>query len=147
MTDERGVDGELLPDEKRLTSFGKLLRSTSLDELPELLNILRGDMAVVGPRPLLASYLPYYSERQRLRHSVRPGLTGYAQVHGRNTINWDEKFELDVKYTEHITFLSDWSIIFLTAWKVIKREGINSATSATMEGFISYCENLGRLPR
>lgn len=147
MTDERDSNGELLPDEVRLTKFGKILRSTSLDELPEIFNILKGDMAVVGPRPLLVQYLPYYSERQRLRHSVRPGLTGYAQVHGRNTLNWDDKFEFDVKYSEQITFLGDWKIIFLTALKVLEREGINSATSVTMEGFISYCEKLGRLPK
>ena len=141
MTDERDSNGELLPDEQRLPPFGKLLRSTSLDEMPEIFNILKGDMAVVGPRPLLVQYLPYYSERQRLRHSVRPGLTGYAQIHGRNTLNWDDKFEFDVKYSEQITFLGDWKIIFLTALKVLEREGINSATSVTMESFIDYCEN------
>lgn len=146
MTDERDENGDLLPDEVRLTKFGKLLRATSLDELPEVFNILKGDMAVVGPRPLLVTYLPYYNEKQRLRHSVRPGLTGYAQVHGRNAIAWDEKFEFDVKYTEGITFLGDWLIILETLKSVLKREGINSATSATMESFITYCKNLGRLP-
>ena len=136
MTDERGADGELLPDEVRLTSFGKLLRSTSLDELPELFNILKGDMAVVGPRPLLVKYLPRYSNHQRLRHSVCPGFTGLAQIHGRNLITWEDKFEWDVKYTEHITFLNDWKIIFLTAWKVLKREGINAEGEATMSEFM-----------
>ena len=136
MTDERDSNGELLPDEQRLPPFGKLLRATSLDELPELFNIFRGDMAVVGPRPLLVKYLPRYNERQRLRHSVRPGLTGYAQVHGRNAITWDEKFEFDVKYTEKITFLLDWSIIFHTALSVLKREGISGAESVTMGEFM-----------
>ena len=138
MTDERGEDGELLPDEVRLTSFGKLLRSTSLDELPELFNIIKGDMSIVGPRPLLVQYLPYYDKKQKLRHSVRPGLTGLAQTHGRNAINWDEKLDWDVRYTEKITFLSDWKIIWHTVTKVLKREGINAANSATMGSFIEY---------
>ena len=136
MTDEKDEGGHLLPDEVRLTSFGKLLRSTSLDELPELFNIIKGDMAVVGPRPLLVKYLPRYNDRQRLRHSVRPGFTGLAQIHGRNLITWEDKFEWDVKYTEQITFFDDWKIIFLTAWKVLKREGINAEGEATMSEFM-----------
>ena len=136
MTDERGEDGELLPDEVRLTSFGKLLRSTSLDELPELFNILKGDMSIVGPRPLLVRYLPRYNARQHLRHSVRPGLTGLAQTHGRNALTWEEKFEWDVKYTEQITFSGDWKIIFHTVKSVLKREGISGYASATMPEFI-----------
>lgn len=135
MTDERDENGELLSDEQRLTKFGKLLRSTSLDELPELFNILLGDMAVVGPRPLLVQYLPRYNERQRLRHTVRPGLTGYAQIHGRNGLTWEKKFEWDVKYTEEITFLNDWKIIMATIKAVLTREGINTAGEATMPIF------------
>jgi undecaprenyl phosphate N,N'-diacetylbacillosamine 1-phosphate transferase len=146
MTDERDADGELLPDEVRLTKFGKVLRSTSLDELPELINIIRGDMSLVGPRPLLVKYLPYYTEEQRQRHTVRPGLTGYAQVHGRNTVNWDVKFEMDVKYTSHITFLGDAKILLKTVGKVFKQEGISSETSATMEDFRDYCVSIGRIP-
>lgn len=146
MTDAIDENGEPLPDEVRLTSFGKKLRSTSLDELPELINIIRGDMAVVGPRPLLVKYLPYYTEEQHKRHSVRPGLTGYAQVHGRNTVNWDDKFAMDVKYAEKITFLSDAKIILETVGKVFKREGISSETSATMEDFRDYCASIGRVP-
>ena len=147
MTDERDENGELLPDEIRLTGFGKLLRSTSLDELPELLNIIKGDMAVVGPRPLLVKYLPYYTEEQRARHSVRPGLTGYAQVHGRNSVSWDDKFDMDVDYASHITFLGDVKIILETVGKVFKREGISSDTSATMEDFTEYCASVGRVPK
>ncbi len=135
MTDERDENGELLPDEVRLTSFGKMLRSTSLDELPELFNIIKGDMAVVGPRPLLVQYLDRYTPRQARRHEVRPGFTGLAQVHGRNSISWDEKFNWDLQYVDHITFLGDWKIIFQTARTVLKREGINSDTSVTMEEF------------
>lgn len=135
MTDESDENGNLLPDEKRLTKFGKLLRSTSLDELPELFNILKGDMSIVGPRPLLVKYLPLYNEQQKHRHDVRPGFTGYAQVNGRNSISWEEKFDLDVYYTQHITFAGDCKIIFKTVWTVLKREGINSDTSATMEEF------------
>lgn len=135
MTDRKDENGELLPDEERLTTFGKLLRSTSLDELPELINILKGDMAVVGPRPLLVRYLPLYNEHQARRHEVRPGFTGYAQVHGRNSISWEEKFDLDVKYVDHITFFGDWKIIFKTVSTVLKREGINSETAVTMEEF------------
>lgn len=136
MTDERDENGELLPDEARLTKFGRILRSTSLDELPSLINILRGDMSVVGPRPLLVRYLPRYNERQRHRHDVRPGLTGYAQSHGRNSITWEEKFEMDVYYTEHISFMMDVSIILQTIKCVLLREGISSETSATMEEFM-----------
>ena len=136
MTDARDEKGELLPDDQRLPKFGQRLRSTSLDELPELLNMLKGDMAVVGPRPLLVRYLPRYNEHQARRHEVRPGFTGLAQVHGRNAISWEEKFDWDVKYVDHITFLGDWKIIFETVKTVLKREGINSDTSATMEEFM-----------
>ena len=136
MTDETDRDGNILPDEKRLTKFGKALRATSLDELPELFNILKGDMSVVGPRPLLVQYLDRYNEHQARRHEVRPGFTGLAQVHGRNAISWEEKFDWDVKYVDHITFLGDWKIIFETVKTVLKREGINSDTSATMEEFM-----------
>ena len=136
MTDARDEKGELLPDDRRLPKFGQRLRSTSLDELPELFNMLKGDMAVVGPRPLLVRYLPRYNEHQARRHEVRPGFTGLAQVHGRNAISWEEKFDWDVKYVDHITFLGDWKIIFETVKTVLKREGINSDTSATMEEFM-----------
>jgi len=135
MTDARDENGDLLPDEVRLTKFGKLLRSTSLDELPELWNIFKGDMSIVGPRPLLVKYLPLYNERQKHRHDVTPGLTGWAQVNGRNTLSWEDKFELDVWYTENISFILDMKIIFMTAMKVLKRDGINSETAATMEEF------------
>ena len=135
MTDKRDEKGDLLPDEVRLTKFGKLLRSTSLDELPELWNILRGDMSIVGPRPLLVKYLPLYNEVQKHRHDVRPGLTGWAQVHGRNTISWEEKFEYDVWYVEHLSFAIDVKTIFLTVKKVFRREGITSETAATIEEF------------
>lgn len=146
MTDEKDENGVPLPDEVRLTPFGKKLRSSSLDELPELINIIKGDMAVVGPRPLLVKYLPYYTEEQHKRHNVRPGLTGYAQVHGRNNVNWDEKFQMDLYYISHITFLGDVKIILETVGKVIKREGISSETSATMEDLRDYCASIGRLP-
>lgn len=136
MTNDRDENGELLPDEQRLTYFGKMLRSTSLDELPELYSILTGRMAVCGPRPLLVKYLPLYNERQARRHEVRPGFTGLAQISGRNSISWEEKFDSDVEYVDHITFLGDWKIIFKTVWTVLKREGINSETSATMEEFV-----------
>lgn len=136
MTDARDENGNLLPDDVRLTKFGKLLRSTSLDELPEAFNILKGDMSVIGPRPLLVKYLPLYNEEQRRRHEVRPGLSGYAQVNGRNTVSWEEKFKLDVEYVDHITFLGDVHIIFSTVMKAfVKREGISSETAATMEEF------------
>lgn len=135
MTDGRDGKGELLSDEKRLTEFGKKLRSTSLDELPELFNILKGDMSLVGPRPLLMEYLPLYNERQARRHEVRPGLTGLAQVHGRNAISWEEKFELDVEYVDKVSFSGDMKIILKTVGAVLKREGISSETAATMEKF------------
>lgn len=135
MTNERDSNGNLLPDDKRLTGYGKFLRSTSLDELPELINILKGDMAIVGPRPLLVKYLPLYSERQHHRHDVRPGLTGLAQVNGRNAINWEEKFELDLDYITDITAISDLKIILETVKAVLIREGISSETSLTMEEF------------
>lgn len=124
MTDQRDENGELMPDEKRLTKFGKWLRSTSLDELPELFNILKGDMSLVGPRPLLVEYLPYYTEREKMRHDVRPGLTGYAQVSGRNTLGWDERFEHDVQYAEKITFLEDIKIILMTVEKILSRSDV-----------------------
>ena len=135
MTDEKDAEGRLLPDEKRLTRFGKMLRSTSLDELPEFFNILKGDMSIVGPRPLLVAYLPLYNERQKHRHDVRPGFTGLAQVNGRNSISWEEKFEWDVKYVENVTFLNDIKIILRTVSVVLHRTGISSDTSATMEAF------------
>ena len=136
MTDKKDAKGNLLPDEKRLTAFGKNLRSTSLDELPELINILKGDMSIVGPRPLLVKYLPLYNKRQKRRHEVRPGFTGLAQVNGRNSISWEEKFEWDVKYVEHITFMGDLKIILKTVLTVLRHEGINSETSVTMEEFL-----------
>lgn len=135
MTDKKDENGELLPDEIRLTKFGEWLRSTSLDELPELWNILKGDMSIVGPRPLLVEYLGRYNEQQKRRHEVRPGLTGYAQVNGRNSISWEEKFKLDVQYVDIITFLGDIKIICETVRAVCKRDGINSETSVTMEEF------------
>lgn len=135
MTDERDENGNLLPDEKRLTPFGKFLRSTSLDELPELLNILKGDMSIVGPRPLLVEYLPLYNDFQRRRHEVRPGLSGLAQINGRNVINWNSRFKLDVEYVDNVNVLLDIKIILLTIIKVFKRENISSGTSATMEPF------------
>lgn len=137
MTDARDANGELLPDEVRLTKFGKMLRATSLDELPEAFNILKGDMSVIGPRPLLVRYLPRYNEEQRRRHEVRPGLSGYAQVHGRNTVSWKEKFEMDVEYVDHITFWGDLKIIWDSVMVAfVKRNGISSETSATMEEFM-----------
>jgi Sugar transferases involved in lipopolysaccharide synthesis len=135
MSDERDKLGNLLPDEIRLTALGKILRSTSLDELPELINIIKGDMSIVGPRPLLTQYLPLYNEYQRRRHDVKPGLTGYAQVNGRNAISWEDKFDFDVTYTQNITFIGDWEIIFKTVAKVFEREGISSENSVTMEYF------------
>lgn len=135
MTNQRDEDGKLLPDDQRLTSFGKKLRSTSLDELPELFNVLKGDMALIGPRPLLVKYLPLYNDEQARRHEVRPGLTGYAQVNGRNTITWEDRFKLDVEYVDNVTFLNDWKIIFKTIKTVFKREGISEKGSETMDEF------------
>ncbi len=135
MTCEKDEKGNLLPDDKRLTKYGKFLRSTSLDELPELFNILKGDMAIVGPRPLLVRYLERYNEQQRRRHDVRPGLTGYAQAYGRNSLTWEEKFEKDVYYIENVSLWFDIKIIFETIASVFKRDGISSETSATMEEF------------
>ena len=135
MTDAKDENGNLLPDEIRLTRFGQFLRSTSIDELPELLNILNGDMSIVGPRPLLGQYLERYNEEQKHRHEVKPGLTGLAQVNGRNGITWEEKFHYDLEYVKNITFYGDCKIIFQTVMKVFGREGISSATSVTMEEF------------
>ena len=136
MNNAKDENGELLPDDQRISAFGKKLRATSLDELPELINIIKGDMAVVGPRPLLVRYLPRYNKYQARRHEVRPGFTGLAQVHGRNAISWDEKFDWDIKYVDHITFLGDWRIILGTVKTVLKRDGISSDTSETMEEFM-----------
>ncbi|ECQ8136580.1 undecaprenyl phosphate N,N'-diacetylbacillosamine 1-phosphate transferase [Campylobacter upsaliensis] len=135
MSDERDERGELLPDELRLKSFGKLVRSLSLDELLQLFNVLKGDMSFVGPRPLLMEYLSLYNARQKLRHRVRPGITGWAQVNGRNNISWEKKFELDVYYVENISFFLDLKILFLTAFKVLKRSGVNKEGQATTEKF------------
>ena len=135
MTDERDEKGDLLPDSVRLTKFGKFLRSTSLDELPELFNILKGDMSIVGPMPLLVQYLPLYNKHQKRRHEVRPGLTGLAQVNGRNAISWEEKFNFDVQYVENVSFTGDWKIISFTIKKVFVSEWINSETAATVEPF------------
>lgn len=135
MIDERDQNGELLPDERRLTAFGRWLRSTSFDELPELWNILKGDMSFVGPRPLLVDYLPFYNEKQRKRHRVRPGLTGLAQVSGRNALAWEERFALDVQYVDSVSFLGDLSIMVRTVLAVLRREGISSESSVTMEAF------------
>ncbi|MCM1174287.1 MAG: sugar transferase [Blautia sp.] len=135
MTDARDKNGDLLPDSERLTAFGKMLRSTSLDELPELFNILRGDMSLIGPRPLLVKYLPLYNDFQKHRHDVKPGLTGWAQVNGRNAISWEQRFELDVYYVNNLSFRLDLKILFLTAAVVFRRSGISSATDATMEAF------------
>ena len=135
MTDERDVEGKLLPDAERLTKVGRIVRSTSADELPQLLNVLKGDMSLIGPRPLLPQYLPLYSKEQARRHEVRPGITGWAQVNGRNAISWTKKFELDVWYVDHCSFLLDLKIIFLTIKKVFVREGISSDTSVTVEAF------------
>lgn len=135
MTDERDFAGNLLPDEKRLTKVGRFVRSTSIDELPQLWNVLKGDMSLIGPRPLLVKYLPLYSQEQARRHEVRPGITGWAQCHGRNAISWKKKFELDVWYVDHISFLTDCKVILTTIKKVLMREDINSSTAATMEPF------------
>lgn len=137
MTDARDENGNLLPDDQRLTKFGKLLRATSLDELPELFNIIRGDMSIIGPRPLLVQYLDRYSPEQHRRHEVRPGLSGYAQVHGRNALSWEERFRMDVEYVDHITFLGDLKIIWDSVMVAfVKRDGISSGTSVTMEEFM-----------
>jgi len=137
MTDERGADGELLPDAQRLTKVGKFVRSTSIDELPQLINVLKGDMALIGPRPLLVKYLPLYSEEQMRRHEVRPGISGWAQCHGRNAISWTEKFKLDVWYVDHCTLWTDIQVIFITIKNVLMRKDINTegGKSATMESF------------
>lgn len=142
MDNRRDKDGDLLPDEVRLNKYGRFLRSTSLDELPELINILKGDMAIVGPRPLLVRYLERYNEEQHHRHDVRPGLTGYAQAHGRNAISWEDKFAMDVWYTKHITFLGDIKILIDTVMVVFKRSGVSSETSATMEEFMGTPEGV-----
>ena len=135
MTDERDADGNLLPDEQRLTKVGKFVRSTSIDELPQLINVLKGDMALIGPRPLLPQYLPLYSPEQARRHEVRPGISGWAQCHGRNVISWTEKFKLDVWYVDHCSLWTDLQVIFITVKNVLMRKDINSATAATMEAF------------
>lgn len=140
MNDKKDASGNLLPDEKRLTSAGKFIRKTSLDELPQLLNVLKGDMSLIGPRPLLVSYLPLYNDYQRRRHEVKPGITGWAQVNGRNAISWNKKFEYDVWYVDHISFPLDLKILFLTVLKVVKTDGISSDTSATMELFTGNSE-------
>lgn len=141
MTCEKDEKGNLLPDEKRLVPYGKFLRASSLDELPELINILKGDMSIIGPRPLLVKYLPYYSEEQKHRHDVRPGLTGYAQANGRNLLSWEERFQLDLYYVNNVSFLLDVKILFKTVAAVFKREGISSETSVTMEDFAEYVES------
>lgn len=140
MDNRKDKDGKLLPDDVRLNKYGRILRSTSLDELPELINILIGDMSIVGPRPLLVKYLPRYNEEQRHRHDVRPGLTGYAQAHGRNAVTWEEKFKMDVWYTRNISFITDVKVIIDTVKVVLKRDGISSDTSATMEEFMGTKE-------
>lgn len=140
MDNRSDKDGKLLPDDVRLNKYGRILRSTSLDELPELINILIGDMSIVGPRPLLVKYLPRYNEEQRHRHDVRPGLTGYAQAHGRNAVTWEEKFKMDVWYTRNISFITDVKVIIDTIKVVLKRDGISSDTSATMEEFMGTKE-------
>ena len=135
MTDERDADGELLPDEARLTKVGKFVRSTSIDELPQLINVLKGDMALIGPRPLLVQYLPLYSSEQARRHEVRPGISGWAQCHGRNAISWTEKFKLDVWYVDHVSLWTDIQVIWITVMKVLKRADISEQGHATMEAF------------
>lgn len=135
MTDERDAEGNLLPDADRLTKVGKFVRSTSIDELPQLINVLKGDMALIGPRPLLVQYLPLYSKEQTRRHEVRPGISGWAQCHGRNAISWTEKFKLDVWYVDHVSLMTDLKVIFITIKNVLMRKDINSATAATMEAF------------
>lgn len=138
MTDERDAEGNLLPDEIRLNKVGKFVRSTSIDELPQLINVLKGDMALIGPRPLLPQYLPLYSPEQSRRHEVRPGISGWAQCHGRNAISWTEKFKLDVWYVDHVSLMTDLKVIFITIKNVLMRKDINSETAATMEAFNGY---------
>lgn len=142
MDNRKDKDGKLLPDDVRLNKYGWILRATSLDELPELVNILKGDMSIVGPRPLLVKYLPRYNSEQKHRHDVRPGLTGYAQAHGRNAVSWEDKFAMDVWYTKHITFMGDVRIIWDTVMAVVKRSGISSETSSTMEEFMGTPESV-----
>jgi len=144
MTDKRNENGDLLPDSERLTKFGKILRATSLDELPELWNIVRGDMAIVGPRPLLVQYLELYNDHQKRRHEVRPGISGLAQINGRNAISWEDKFKLDIEYIDKVSFIGDWKIIFLTIKKVFLREGISSNTSVTMDSFKGSIDKTNR---
>jgi len=145
MTDQRGAEGQLLPDEVRLTPFGKMLRRLSLDELPQLFNVIKGDLSLVGPRPLLMQYLPLYSPEQARRHEVRPGITGWAQVNGRNAISWEDKFKLDIWYVDHQSFLLDLKILWMTFNKVFKREGISQEGQATMEAFRGQLpQNFGR---
>ena len=136
MNDKKDENGNLLPDAKRLTAAGKFIRKTSLDEIPQLLNVIKGDMSIIGPRPLLVEYLPLYNANQKRRHQVKPGITGWAQVNGRNAISWEQKFDYDVWYVDHLSLVLDIKIFFLTIRKVFKSEGINSATTATMERFI-----------
>jgi len=143
MTDAKDGNGELLPDEIRLTKFGKFLRSSSLDELPELYNIIKGDMSIIGPRPLLVQYLPYYDELQKRRHEVRPGLTGLAQINGRNATTWDERFQFDIQYIDNMSFAQDVKIFFATIGTVFKQEGVNAEDHATMESFIDYIKKQG----
>lgn len=138
MTDDRDSNGNLLPDKDRLTKIGKFVRSTSIDELPQLINVLKGDMALIGPRPLLVRYLPLYSKEQARRHEVRPGITGWAQCHGRNAISWTKKFELDVWYVDHVSLMTDLKVIFITIKKVLFREDISQEGQATMESFNGY---------
>ena len=138
MTDEKDKNGNMMPDEKRLTKVGKFVRSTSIDELPQLFNVLKGDMSLIGPRPLLVKYLPLYSGKQKRRHNVRPGITGWAQCHGRNAISWTQKFEYDVWYVDHLSFATDMKVIWLTIKTVMKRSGISHKGSATMEAFNGY---------
>jgi undecaprenyl phosphate N,N'-diacetylbacillosamine 1-phosphate transferase len=147
MKDQRNPDGNLLPDTMRLTGIGRFIRLLSLDELPQLFNVLKSDMSFVGPRPLLREYLPLYNTRQARRHEVRPGITGWAQVNGRNTLSWEEKFEMDVWYVDNISFMLDMKIIFITIRKVLKREGINSKNAATMERFVGNIEKVASSER
>lgn len=144
MTDEKGADGEYLSDEERLNAFGKKLRATSLDELPELFNIFKGDMSIVGPRPLLIKYLPYYTEEEKRRHDVRPGLTGLAQINGRNALDWEERFRYDLAYIDHCTFAMDIKILWMTVFKVLKGSGTLSGSAQTVEDFDVYRQKTGK---